>query len=474
MIKKFNNSKYVIIGFMVLSLFISCEDGLTENPFDQYAPSNVLTTKEGLDALLYSAYGYQQRHTSEFRNIQNNYLEEATTDVFLEQGGGQGPAAAELQNFTFGPEHPWITEMFNELWNGIRDANLFLANVDNVDDYPNRESRIGEAKFIRALQYHLLTKWFGEVPLIVTSSPELYPTKAPLSELQSFIESELLEAIQMLPVEQEQFYRITKGAALAILTKEYLNTKQWQKVISTTQQIIALDKYELFPDYVGLFAADNDRNSEYIFATVLDRLLVGNTWMSLSLPPGYPISGPNFAAQFKYYDDFVNSFAQNDVRREFFLTEYTKANGEFVQLLGNNDTRSFKYWDPDRIGSLQENDWPIVRYADILLSRAEALNEVNGPTQEAIDLINMVRNRAELEDLTLSGFTKETLRDAILQERGWEFFSEAQRRSDLIRHGKFIQSAIERGKPAQPFHVLYPIPQAEINANPNLVQNEGY
>ncbi len=474
MIKIINNCIYFLIGLSVISTILSCEDGLTENPYDQYAPTNVLNSQEGLEALLYSAYGYQQRHTAEFRNIQNNYLEEATTDLFLEQGGGQGPAAAELQNFTFGSEHPWIGQMFDELWNAIRDTNLFLANVDNATDYPNRESRIGEARFIRALQYHLLTKWFGEVPLILTSTPELYPAKVSLSELEQFIEDELLAAIALLPVRQDDYYRITKGAALGILTKHYLNTKQWQKTVTTTQQLIALGEYSLFPDYIGLFAADNDRNSEYIFATALDRSLTGNTWMSLSLPPGYPIDGPNFAAQFKYYDDFVNSFAENDKRREFFLTEYTNTNGDFVQLLGNDDTRSLKYWDPARIGSLQENDWPIVRYADILLSRAEALNEINGPTQEAIDLINSVRNRAELEDLLVSEFTQETLRDQILQERAWEFYSESQRRSDLIRHGKFISSAIERGKAAQPYHIFYPIPQSEINANPNLVQNEGY
>lgn len=467
--------KLYLVVILMMTTVMSCEDGLTENPFDQFAPSNVLTNKDGLEALLYSAYGYQQRKTGEFKNIQNNYLEEATTDLFLEQGGGQGPSAAELQNFTFGSEHPWIRAMYNESWDAIRDTNLFLENVDNAETYPNRESRIGEAKFIRALQYHMLTKWFGEVPLVLSSTPELYPTKAPLSELQKFIEDELIAAIDLLPVEQDEFYRITKGAALGILTKQYLNTKQWQKAANTAQAIIDLNKYELYPDYIGLFAADNDRNNEYIFATALEKSVTGNTWMALSLPPGHPQPGPNFAAQFKYYDAFVNSFDINDKRREFFLTSYTKKNGQFVQLLGKNDSRSLKYWDSDRIGILQENDWPIVRYADILLSHAEALNELNGPTQEAIDLINSVRDRAGIDDIMLGNFSKESLRDHILKERGWEFYSEAQRRSDLIRHGKFIESALARGKiAAKPYHVLYPIPQEEINANPNLVQNDGY
>jgi len=120
------------------------------------------------------------------------------------------------------------------------------------------------------------------------------------------------------------------------------------------------------------------------------------------------------------------------------------------------------------------NDFP-VRYADILLSHAEALNEINGPTQEALDLINAVRTKAGVPLLNLSDFgSKESLRDHILRERGWEFFSEELRRQDLVRHGKFIEFGKNRGKIAFDYQVLYPIPQSEIDRNPNLEQNDGY
>ena len=121
------------------------------------------------------------------------------------------------------------------------------------------------------------------------------------------------------------------------------------------------------------------------------------------------------------------------------------------------------------------NDFPVVRYADILLSHAEALNELNGPTQEAVDLINQVRAKAGVPLLVLSDFAaKETLRDHILKERGWEFFSEELRRQDLVRHGKFIEYGKSRGKVAFDYQVLYPIPQSEIDRNSNLEQNDGY
>jgi hypothetical protein len=122
------------------------------------------------------------------------------------------------------------------------------------------------------------------------------------------------------------------------------------------------------------------------------------------------------------------------------------------------------------------NDIAEVRYADVLLARAEALNELDGPNQESIDLINLVRDRAGLPGYSLAEFpAKEDMRDALLQERGWEFYSERIRRQDLIRMGKFISSAQARGVTnAKPTHVVFPIPQAALDANPELEQNDGY
>lgn len=116
-----------------------------------------------------------------------------------------------------------------------------------------------------------------------------------------------------------------------------------------------------------------------------------------------------------------------------------------------------------------------VRFADILLAKAEALNEKDGPNSESINLINKIRLRANATEIKAGDFsTKEELRDFILEERGREFYSEGLRREDLIRHGKFISGAVERGKDAKPHQILFPIPQRQIEANDKLVQNEGY
>ncbi|QDH81053.1 RagB/SusD family nutrient uptake outer membrane protein [Echinicola soli] len=466
-----------IAGLLLMSTLNSCEEQLAEEPFDQLIPDNILNNEVGLESLLNSAYGNMQVHR--FGLIQWHYLEEGPSDLFFETGGGQGRNAAFIQDFTFDAEHPWIGGAYDGLWNAIRDVNLFLDNVEGVTfTQTEKDMRIAEARFIRVFNYYLLNKWFGEVPLILSSTPELYPTKTPASEMNQFIEDELRAVADMLPVIQAEENRITKGAALAVLTKFFLNSKQWQKCMDTADEVIGLGVYGLYPNYEGMFAPENEGNSEFIFVMpqTRDASGMGTEWLSLSLPPAYPEDGPNFAAQFRYYDAFVNSFDPDDSRKNLILTSYVSNDGQQVELLGNDNSRSFKFRDPGRIGADQENDFPVVRYADILLSKAEALNELQGPNQESIDLINQIRQRAgqNMELLQPGAFDQVGLRDQILDERAWEFYSEAKRRSDLLRHGKFIEQALDRDKDAKPYHVLYPFPQSEINANENLVQNEGY
>lgn len=144
-------------------------------------------------------------------------------------------------------------------------------------------------------------------------------------------------------------------------------------------------------------------------------------------------------------------------------------------MLGNDLSNPLKYqWDPNAVGQGAGNDLPVIRYADILLTRAEALNEMNGPTQEAIDLVNLVRERAGVSLIEVGNFSKESFRDHIYQEREWEFYYEQMRREDQIRHGIFIQKAQERGINAQEFHRLFPIPQQVLDANSDIEQNPGY
>lgn len=167
------------------------------------------------------------------------------------------------------------------------------------------------------------------------------------------------------------------------------------------------------------------------------------------------------------------------------MTSYYNSKGVLVDLTGKDNIRLFKYTpDINAVANDHGNDIPVFRLADIILARAEALNELNGPSQEVLDLLQEVRDRAGLTDkLSLGTFTKESLRDRIFQERSWELAGENHRREDLIRQGKFIEVAKARaikqygesvsGKIDEHF-LVFPIPQTEIDANKLCRQNDGY
>jgi hypothetical protein len=312
------------------------------------------------------------------------------------------------------------------------------------------------------------------------------------AEMISFIESELVASVSGLPVPgQEPAYgRAHKGAALGYLMRVGLATKQWQKVADYTKQIMDMNVFKLFPDYFRLFFVANEGNDEMIWVRTAKADLnrtAANTFMNIAYPPSFkmhPASGLTFPAGASIfsgglfmYDAAYNSFHADDKRKSLVISEYVNQAGQLINLAQTANSRAvFKYWpDADYMGPAYGNDIPEIRYADVLMSRAEALNELNGPTQEALDLVNLVRARAGVPALLLADFpTKESLRDHILVERGWEFYLEGQRRHDLLRHGKFIERAIQRGLPAQPRHVRMPIPTFALEANHKLVQNEGY
>jgi hypothetical protein len=270
-----------------------------------------------------------------------------------------------------------------------------------------------------------------------------------------------------------------------MLCKFYLNTLQWQQAADAAKSVMDLNTYSLFPEIENLFAVENENNNEYIFVyPCTNQYLYENDYMPHAFPPNYPIQSNwvNFGAQIALYTSFVKSFDPADRRLRMIITSYTDINGVYHDLLQDtlghplDDSRSFKYTpDPNAIGQNNGNDIPVIRYADILLSRAEALNELDGPNQESIDLINQIRQRAGVYLLSLGNFTsKDSLRDWLMNERAWEFYGEGKRRDDLIRMNKFISGAVARGKSAQSYQLLYPIPQAEIDANPKLKQNDGY
>jgi starch-binding outer membrane protein, SusD/RagB family len=470
---------YKVIIFVFILFAIGCEDILQEDVYSQLGPENFLQTETDAIALLNSVYA--------IRNVGSRdpwLMEELPTDLMIQRGGGLRGLAQPLEDFTWDPGFGFLNTAFNTSYNVISRANLVIDEVPNINMNEDRKRVIiAEARFLRAANYIYLYNFFGPVPLVTTSdvTPEDRPSRAAEDEIFEFVESEMLAASEDLPEIAAEFGRATWGAALALLSRFYINNKEWEKTADISKIIIDSGVYSLFEDEhrTELFAFGNENNTEFIY--VHEYLPIdgyGNTLLAHIVPPSYQFEAPpkeNFAAQYQTLSNFLNSFHPDDERKDAIITEYINNSGELVQL-GEDNARSLKFpEDLSATGRSMGNNHPIIRYADILLHRAEALNELNGPNQESINLINKVREAAGVPLYSLNDFAStEAFRDSMLAERGWEFFTEGLRRQDLIRHGKFIEYALERGKSASDHHTRYPIPQQQMDRNPNLQQNPGY
>lgn len=486
--------RYIYTSVLVISglLFAGCKEQLKEEVYSQLDPAALFASANGVERVLFSAYRDAQITDNFGGNVW--FQEEWTCDQFWETGGAVNLQAVVMLGFTWDASYPthW-TGLWNNCYYSIRNCNLVLENIDlSPVETTTKERLKAEAKFVRASCYYLLYTLWGPVPLRLETTGPRELARCTEPEIQTFLEKEFSDVVNLLPNNGEisgyQYGRATKGAALGYLTKFYLNTKQWQKCADAAKKLIDLGKYQLWPDYTTLFSVDNeDKQKEFVWVYPCSTLTPGNEFMNGAYPADYKstVDGRfpflsnqrNWARMDRLKDSFYNSFDPKDKRKDVIITAYLNSAGKTISLLNQDNTRSFKYTpDPNAVGNSHGNDLAVIRYADILLSRAEALNELNGPSQESLDLIQQVRTRAGLTTpLLLSDFNKTTLRDRILAERGWEFFGEKLRRQDLIRHGKFVSSALARGiKNADDHHKLFPIPQTEITANPLCLQNTGY
>jgi hypothetical protein len=471
------NTIRVLFALSMALYFTSCDRAVSTHVFSQISKKEVLSTQTGLKSVLFSAYTESGSQPRAFL-----YLSMFPSGDARGVGGQIEPFMTALHNFTWSSTNPWIVGRYSSCYQAIRDANIVIDNVSKGDFSSQFKKELtAEAKFIRGWNYAILYNLYGPTPLYKNSSTDsLEKARSTDKEMKNFIAKNLKQAANNLPARNKKDYgRATKGASLGVLCKFYLNTNQWKEASATAKKIIDSGNYKLLNNYSDIFSINNEGNDEILWAYTYKASSHHNNIVALAIPKDYPAPQPNeglFAARDYYPDKFVNSFYKSDVRKDLLITSYTNTSGQHVQLLGHNKTLSLKYgFDPDASGGDYGNDLIVVRYADILLSRAEALNEIDGPNQESINLINKVRNRAHIPKLNLSEFnSKAALRDSIFQDRKWGFYEEGTWRADEIRHGTFISGAIKRGLNAHSYQKLFPIPQAEIDANPKIKQNSGY
>ena len=489
-----NIFKYMCLLGLVVGL-ISCKKLLEVTPNSEFAPGNVLTSENGIKSLLFSAYAEQQTQQNSRFVINDS---EVCTDMAFNSGGAENAQLLPIINFTWNTD---ILTFQSDAWapnyRCIRNANGVIENIDNVkaSDVTKKLFK-AEARVLRAHAYATLYNWFGTVPLRKSTDQPADLARATDEELKAFIENEITQSVGDLPDpgKEASYGRLNKGNATGILAKFYLNTKQWQKAADAAKVVIDFNFYSTTQlQFNDLFKVEKEGITNREMMLVLpckNEVDFGNWFMAGALPAAfkstpqlpeyvYAPTMSNFATQYRLRTAFVNTLAGADKRRLLICTSYINSSNVTVSLATGDNARSFKYWDNNTIGNNSGNDVPLLRYADIVLARAEALNELSAiPSTECFTLINQIRTRAGIPNLTLADAPiKENFRDAIFRERGWEFISEGKRREDLIRQGTFLSSAISRGISANlatQKKLLFPIPLSEVQANKLLIQNPGY
>ncbi|NML38792.1 RagB/SusD family nutrient uptake outer membrane protein [Chitinophaga sp. G-6-1-13] len=434
-------------------------------------------------------------------------ISDLTTDIGHASSGGDVGLMSDCQ---WSPNNTYLAFAWQHQYKLVTDANIALYHIPKMSILTDAQKAqfIGELHFLRALGYIDLTDAFGPVVLVDESTVEKNQTNpsygaaaapSPVADINKLIISDLQNAAQNLPVDYKtstlystnDIGRATKGAALSLLCKLYMREHEWQKALDLTTEIMKLN-YSLYPSYAGLFAEKNKWCQENIFSALADPLTDAVEVMNHF----GPINNPQVTDRWQYFAltwYFWNTFGDNDDRKQMFYYDYVGTDGlHYMQAPPGQtkpptgyyympDVATTKFADPH--GSTTYYDghvFPILRYADILLCRAEALNELNGPVAEAISLINQVKGRSHATPLADAGtFTKDALRDAILQERGWEFFFECKRRQDLVRMNKY-QSVVNTYLSAvklvpsitMPRDKYFPYPQAQVDLDKNLSNND--
>ncbi len=378
-------------------------------------------------------------------------------------------------------------------YNYLSAARNVVRNIEASDVNETVKKRyIAEAKALRAWMAVYLYDLFGTVPVApddVLDNPEefVYLPRLSEAEYETMVVDELTYAIENLPATVTERGRLTKGAARMILLKYYMIKRDFTKALPIARDLYNMESegvYTLLPDYNSIFTKENMGNRELILVIPTNVTNMPNYWTAHVMPTNYPYPAPNASnwGAYRMPWDFYDTYEEGDERLGNIISSYTASDGTSVTRGKGELTMGAlpaKYGvDMAQTGAATGIDVVVYRFADVLLSLAECINETSGgPTTEAIALVNRVRERSGLDGLSAAATAgKQAFNDAILLERGHEFYGEGLRRQDLIRHGKYITSAQTRtGNQTDTYKVRFPIPVSFITESKDaIIQNDGY
>ena len=491
-----------LFGALTILILFSCSDFLVEEPLSMIDADKFYKTESDAIAATNAIYEYLTVGTE-------GIFEEGFGGIFfndywvmkdiLSDNCRETITSSEYQalsEFKFNANNIRIELYWQDLYKTIFASNIVIDRVPLIEmDETKRNHLVAEARFIRSMMYFEGVKLFGDVPLLLyetTNFEDATVARSPKAKVYQAI----IEDLKFAQSNLSNGFRVGKGrptpmACAGLLSKVYLEQGEYQLSANAAKQVIDSNEYYLWDDYVEIFKLKNANKVEIIFAInysgTLSQGFKPNQYHVRLLPSGLDKNGegPENAWGWEVpTEDLYDSFNPLDRRRDAtFITSFTYSDGTTVEF----DPYIGKFWDQEEEpnGNNTDSDVVYLRYADILLIYAEALNEINGgPTAEAYIAINAVRERARFNGTTylpilpdLNGLSYDAFRDAVLEERRLEFVMEGQRYHDLVRMGKLVEKVNGANKGnASPMeiHNLLPIPQRERSLNSKLTQNTGY
>lgn len=419
------------------------------------------------------------------RGYYNNYFVVAEVPSDNTEANNGNLAYAEVDQQTWLNNNSYFQSLWLNSYSTIGRANIILDKIDAIAMNDNLKNQYkGEALFVRSLMYVQLAQFFGDVPLIlkeVKTEAEAYSyLREPVTKVYAQVEADLKAAIEALPPVHTgaNVGRAPKAAAQALLGKMYLVSKQFDKAVPVLKAAKEDANFGLLDDYAQVFSVDNRNNKEILFAVqyIANGNGEGSSFCIRFAPfgSGTDITTGAFpTGSNQGTEDLNDAFEAGDTRKPVAIARYATTNALYTR----------KFLDRPIANNEGKNLWPVIRYADVLLMYAEALNET-GATGEAIKPLNEVRFRADLDDVPDLG--QSALRDTIQHERRVELCFEGHRYLDLLRTGKMLEvmraykekykgvGYLVENYDIRDRNVLFPIPFRERSLNPELSQNLGY
>ncbi|MFR9495234.1 MAG: RagB/SusD family nutrient uptake outer membrane protein [Rikenellaceae bacterium] len=497
---------YKYLPMLLLASFASCE--IERLPISEISEDAYFNDADEVATALVSCYaGLQAPMQYEWRLTEMR--SDNTRVELLTSTSTMTSANIEFDKCAVTTTNTALYDYWYATYKNIANCNTVLDAMDVVTDKSEYNEIAGQARFIRAYHYFNLVRLFGPVMIVDTriSAQDAvtdYPRK-PVSEVYDFIIEDLEQAAYMLDdviYDSSNAARATQWSAKALLAKVYMTLQDYTSAREYLYDVLNNSGHSLQPNYADVFDISNECNSEIIFTIryTSGGIGLGNPFGNWFAPEqsldyvinndgnsyNYPTSIIIDAHTAVEADYTAGTDAIYDLRKDTSVKE-----GYYAGTTWIDDAYVNKFISPVTNDEDGDKDWPILRYADVVLMYAEAINEIEGPAS-AIKYINMTRSRGGLEDLDAADFaTKHSMRMALEDERQIEFAFENQRWFDLVRTDRVLE-VINQNFIDDPFYaeamedegliietvtsnmILLPIPQEEIDANPNITQNAGY